>query len=108
MESLKGQNIDNNTSKNIDDYSKNKYDVLTEPKKKVNTYNLGKEINKLEREIKKSEERIKSLEESLYLEEVYGDYDKLNQVNNEIKEDKEKLEALNNKWLELMEKNDSN
>lgn len=108
LESLKGQNIDNNTSKNIDDYSKNKSDVLAEPKKKVNTYNLGKEINKLEREIKKSEEMIKSLEESLYLEEVYSDYDKLNQVNNEIKEDKEKLEALNNKWLELMEKSDSN
>lgn len=103
LESLKGQNIDNNTSKNIDDYSKNKSDVLAEPKKKVNTYNLGKEINKLEREIKKLEERIKSLEESLYLEEVYSDYDKLNQVNNEIKEDKERLEELNTKWLELME-----
>ena len=46
---------------------------------------------------------IKSLEESLYLEEVYSDYDKLNQVNNEIKEDKERLEELNTKWLELME-----
>lgn len=103
LESLKSQNIDNNTSKNIDDNSKNKSDVLNEPKKKVNTYNLGKEINKLEREIKKLEERIKSLEESLYLEEVYSDYDKLNQVNNEIKEDKERLEELNTKWLELME-----
>lgn len=103
LESLKSQNIDNNISKNIDDNSKNKSDVLNEPKKKVNTYNLGKEINKLEREIKKSEERIKSLEESLYLEEVYSDYDKLNQVNNEIKEDKERLEELNTKWLELME-----
>ena len=39
LESLKGQNIDNNTSKNIDDNSKNKSDVLNEPKKKVNTYN---------------------------------------------------------------------
>ena len=103
LESLKSQNIDNNTSKNIDDNSKNKSDVLNEPKKKVNTYNLGKEINKLEREIKKLEERIKSLEESLYLEEVYSDYDKLNEVNNEIKEDKERLEELNTKWLELME-----
>ena len=103
LESLKSQNIDNNTSKNIDDNSKNKSDVLNEPKKKVNTYNLGKEINKLEREIKKLEERIKSLEESLYLEEVYSDYDKLNQVNNEIKEDKERLEELNTKWLGLME-----
>lgn len=103
LESLKSQNIDNNTIKNIDDNSKNKSDVLNEPKKKVNTYNLGKEINKLEREIKKLEERIKSLEESLYLEEVYSDYDKLNQVNNEIKEDKERLEELNTKWLELME-----
>lgn len=103
LESLKSQNIDNNTSKKIDDNSKNKFDVLNEPKKKVNTYNLGKEINKLEREIKKLEDRIKSLEESLYLEEVYSDYDKLNQVNNEIKEDKDRLEELNTKWLELME-----
>ena len=103
LESLKGQNIDNNTSKNIDDYSKNKSDVLNESKKKVNTYNLGKEINKLESEIKKLEERIESLDESLYLEEVYSDYDKLNQVNNAIKEDKERLEELNTKWLELME-----
>ncbi len=103
LDSLKGQNIDNNTSRNIDDNSKNKSNVLDEPKKKVNTYNLGKEINKLERDIKKLEEKIKMAEESLYLEEVYSDYDKLNQVNNEINEAKERLEELNTKWLELME-----
>ncbi len=79
-----------------------------ENKKKVNTYNLNKEISKIEREIKKLEELIKKDEESLYLEEVYSDYDKLNTVNIRINDSKKKLEELNNKWLELMEIQDSN
>ena len=83
-------------------------EVSKENKKKVNTYNLNKEISKIEREIKKLEELIKKDEESLYLEEVYSDYDKLNIVNNRINDNKKKLEELNNKWLELMEIQDSN
>ena len=83
-------------------------EVSKENKKKVNTYNLNKEISKIEREIKKLEESIKKDEESLYLEEVYSDYDKLNTVNNRINDGKKKLEELNNKWLELMEIQDSN
>ncbi len=83
-------------------------EVSKENKKKVNTYNLNKEISKIEREIKKLEELIKKDEESLYLEEVYSDYDKLNTVNNRINDSKKKLEELNNKWLELMEIQDSN
>ena len=79
-----------------------------ENKKKVNTYNLNKEISKIEREIKKLEELIKKDEESLYLEEVYSDYDKLNTVNIRINDSKKKLEELNNKWLELMKIQDSN
>ena len=82
--------------------------VLMENKKKVNTYNLNKEVSKIEREIKKLEESIKKDEESLYLEEVYSDYDKLNSVNNRINDSKKKLEELNNKWIELMEIQDSN
>lgn len=83
-------------------------EVSKENKKKVNTYNLNKEISKIEREIKKLEELIKKDEESLYLEEVYSDYDKLNTVNNRINDSKKKLEELNNKWLELMEIQDNN
>ena len=83
-------------------------EVSKENKKKVNTYNLNKEISKIEREIKKLEELIKKDEESLYLEEVYSDYDKLNTVNNRINDSKKKLEELNNKWLELMKIQDSN
>ena len=83
-------------------------EVSKENKKKVNIYNLNKEISKIEREIKKLEELIKKDEESLYLEEVYSDYDKLNTVNNRINDSKKKLEELNNKWLELMEIQDSN
>ena len=103
LDSLKRQNIDNNSKINIDINSKKSSKDKDEPKKKVNSYNINKEISKLERDIKKLEEKIKFLEGSLYLEEVYSDFDKLNQVNNEIKEDKERLEELNNKWLELME-----
>lgn len=83
-------------------------EVSKENKKKVNIYNLNKEISKIEREIKKLEELIKKDEESLYLEEVYSDYDKLNTINNRINDSKKKLEELNNKWLELMEIQDSN
>lgn len=83
-------------------------EVSKENKKKVNTYNLNKEISKIEREIKKLEELIKKDEESLYLEEVYSDYDKLNTVNNRINDSKKKLEELNNKWLKLMEIQDNN
>ena len=108
LDSLRKKDIDRNINANINDNSKNNSNKLTEPREKVNTYNLNKEISKLERDIKKLEDKIKASEESLYLEEVYGDYDKLSQVNNTIKVDKEKLETLNNKWLELMEKSDSN
>ena len=83
-------------------------EVSKENKKKVNTYNLNKEISKIEREIKKLEELKKKDEESLYLEEVYSDYDKLNTVNIRINDSKKKLEELNNKWLELMEIQDNN
>lgn len=85
------------------DNEKKTNEILMENKKKVNTYNLNKEVSKIEREIKKLEESIKKDEESLYLEEVYSDYDKLNNVNNRINDSKRKLEELNNKWLELME-----
>ena len=83
-------------------------EVSKENKKKFNTYNLNKEISKIEREIKKLEELKKKDEESLYLEEVYSDYDKLNTVNIRINDSKKKLEELNNKWLELMEIQDNN
>ena len=90
------------------DNEKKTHAVLMENKKKVNTYNLNKEVSKIEREIKKLEESIKKDEESSYLEEIYSDYDKLNIVNNRINDSRKKLEELNNKWLELMEIQDSN
>lgn len=98
------KNLDSDSSSN----DKKLNELSGENKKKVNTYNLNKEISKIEREIKKLEESIKKDEESLYLEEVYSDYDKLNTVNNRINDNKKKLEEFNNKWLELMELQDSN
>lgn len=95
------KNIDTNINDNINNNSKEKRETIE--KKKVNNYNLNKEISKLEREIKKLEDKAKVLEESLYLEDVYSNLDRLNSVNNEIKGVREKLEELNNKWLELME-----
>ena len=95
------KNIDTNINDNINNNSREKRETIE--KKKVNNYNLNKEISKLEREIKKLEDKAKVLEESLYLEDVYSNLDRLNSVNNEIKGVREKLEELNNKWLELME-----
>ena len=105
LDKIKEINIDDTISSNIDNNSIKKE---KEPKKSINTYNINKEIKRLEKEINKTEEIIKNLEESLYLEEVYNNYDKLNEVNETIKKNKELLETLNNKWLELMELFESN
>lgn len=74
---------------------------LTGNKEKKNNYTLSKELKALERNISKLELNIKKLEESLYLEEIYNNREKLVAVNNEISAKKEELESLNIKWLEL-------
>ena len=69
---------------------------------KVNTYELKKELKKLENEIINLEVKIKKLNDELYKEEVYNDFNKSNEINNKINKHKEELEVLNNKWEEIM------
>ena len=71
-------------------------------KKKKNNYNINKEIKRLELEIDKIEKKIKELKDSLYNEEVYSDYNKVNEINKTIEELNNKLNELNSKWEELM------
>jgi ATP-binding cassette subfamily F protein 3 len=72
-----------------------------EEEKRVNKYELKKELNKVEQEIIKIENRISNLKNDLYLEENYSDYEKSNSINLKIKENEKELEELNNKWEDI-------
>lgn len=72
-----------------------------ETKKKVNTYELKKELNRLENEIIKCETKIKVLENDLFNTDVYTDFNKFNAINEKIKLLQEDLEKLNSKWEAL-------
>lgn len=75
--------------------------VIVEETPKVNTYELKKELNKLEQDIIKKETKIKMLEQDLFNTDVYSDYNKSTAINEKIKGIKEELVDLNNKWEEL-------
>lgn len=72
-----------------------------ETKKKVNTYELKKELNRLENEIIKCETKIKVLENDLFNTDVYTDFNKSNAINEKIKLLQDDLEKLNSKWEDL-------
>ena len=72
-----------------------------EEEKRVNKYELKKELNKVEQEIIKIENRISNLKNDLCLEENYSDYEKSNSINMKIKQDELVLEELNNKWEDI-------
>jgi len=72
-----------------------------EEEKRVNKYELKKELNKVEQEIIKIENRISNLKNDLCLEENYSDYEKSNSINLKIKENEKELEELNNKWEDI-------
>lgn len=78
---------------------KKKEEVQTE--KKINTYELKKELNHLENEIVKCETKIKTLEQDLFNTDIYEDYNKSNAINEKIKRLEEELTTLNEKWEEL-------
>ncbi|MCH5167669.1 MAG: ABC-F family ATP-binding cassette domain-containing protein [Erysipelotrichales bacterium] len=80
---------------------KKKTEEVVEEIPKVNTYELKKELNKLENEIIKKETKIKLLEQDLFNTDVYSDYNKSMAINEKIKLLKEELTELNNKWEEL-------
>lgn len=67
--------------------------------------NEKKEIKKIEIEIKKKEEKIKELQASLYEPNIYNDYNKVNEINNETSKLEEELLELMTKLEELSNKN---
>ena len=67
--------------------------------------NEKKEIKKIEIEIKKKEEKIKELQASLYEPNIYNDYNKVNEINNETSKLEEELLELMTKLEDLSNKN---
>ena len=68
---------------------------------KVNTYNVKKDLNKIENEIIKLEVKIKELNEEMFKESVYSDISKSQSINKKLEELNKELEEKNEKWLEL-------
>ncbi|MBP3502776.1 MAG: ABC-F family ATP-binding cassette domain-containing protein [Clostridia bacterium] len=84
---------------------------IAEKKEKTvnNTYLMQKEknkknarIKKLEREITELENKVAELNKELLKEEVYTNYEKLTEVQNEILSLNEKIENYMNEWEELI------
>ncbi|MBO8137880.1 MAG: ABC-F family ATP-binding cassette domain-containing protein [Desulfotomaculum sp.] len=62
-------------------------------------------LNELEKYIKECEDKIENLEIMLCSPEIYQDYDKCLQINNELQELKKQLDQHYTEWLELEEVN---
>lgn len=82
-----------------------------EKEKPRNEYVRGKERNKLNQRIKKVEEEITQLEEKIKLlnekmqqEEIFSDYIKLTEIQDEIAQENQFLEEKMQEWSELEEK----
>lgn len=69
-----------------------------EKKEKKLSKEKGKSSKYYEKEISKKEELIKSLKQSLYQEEVYSDYLKVNQINETLEKLEEELLVLMEEW----------
>ncbi len=83
-----------------------KENIKKTPKKeevqpKINTYELKKELNRLENEIIKCETKIKILEQDLCKTDIYTDFNKSNAINEKIKNLHNDLNLLNEKWEDL-------
>lgn len=68
---------------------------------KINTYNIKKDLNKIENEIIKLEVKIEELNNELFKEEIYNDFNKSQAIKNRIDELNKELEEKNTKWLEI-------
>lgn len=86
--------------------------VIEIKKEKIvnNTYLMQKEknkiltkIKKLERDIEEYEVKVKNLNEDLLKEEIYTDYQKVQEIQDEIDELKKKIDNNMKKWEELQE-----
>ncbi len=80
-----------------------KQEIPKKEKSTKNTYEIKKEINRLENEIAKLEVKISELTNETFNPEVYNDYKKLQEVNDKIEEKKNELKEKNDKWEELFE-----
>ncbi len=58
---------------------------------------------KLERDIEENEVKVKNLNEKLLKEEIYTDYQKVQEIQDEIDKLKEKIDDNMKKWEELQE-----
>lgn len=82
---------------------KPKIEVIRENKPKITNLknNAQKEIKKLEKEISNKEEQLKDLKEKLYEPSIYNDYNKINDINNEITKIEQEISELMTKWENL-------
>lgn len=80
-----------------------KQEIPKKEKSTKNTYEIKKEINRLENEIAKLEVKISELTNETFNPEVYNDYKKLKEVNDKIEAKKNELKEKNDKWEELFE-----
>ena len=80
-----------------------KQEIPKKEKVTKNTYEIKKEINRLENEIAKLEVKISELTNETFNPEVYNDYKKLQEVNDKIEAKKNELKEKNDKWEELFE-----
>ena len=74
-----------------------------EKKSKPVNLNIGKEIAKLEKKIAAKEEEIEALRELRFDPEYYHDYQKMNELDNQIDEVNNEIENLMAQWEEYSE-----
>lgn len=84
-----------------------KYEVSNEVKKekkseKKDPSNLKKELAKVEKEINEHEEQIKLINEQFELEEVYSDFMKIQELEEQAENLDDELQILLRNWEELM------
>ena len=63
---------------------------------------LKKELAKIEKEISEHEEKIKEINEQFELEEVYSDFMKTRELEEEVENLDDELQILMRKWEELL------
>lgn len=85
-----------------------KYEVTIEVKKEEKTNvskdknALKKELSKVEKEINEHEEKIKQINEQFELEEVYSDFMKVRELEEEVENLDDELQILMRKWEEIV------
>lgn len=107
FQEYKEKQEDDITKSNINNQSTDTKDTR-ENKNSKNQYLLNKEnnkrknkMNKLEKEIEEKEAKIKSIEAEMKIEENYSDYEKLNELQNEINNLNEEIEQRMLEWESL-------